>query len=179
MNLNIIIYGRGGQGAKSAGQVLAEAFALEGKYIKAFPEYGPERTGAPVRAYIKVSNNFIKDYEPITSADYILVIDKFIAHSENFYQKTKKETKFILNSTKIPKNKEFKNYLINANKISQEKLGDIKPNTIMLGVFIKISNSVKLDSVKKAFTNLFKDKLDEQKIKANLDLIDLGYNSIK
>ena len=159
----IILVGRGGQGAKSAGQIIA-LVASKNNEVQAFPEFGPERTGAPTKAYVRISKEKIRTTEPIQKADYIIVVDGTIDISDI---KLKDGGKIIKNSKNdIP-----------ATKIAEKILGKNKPNTVLLGAFCK---TAKMD--KKAFISSIKEvfgrKLSEEMLKKNIKCFEEGYDLV-
>ena len=178
-NLEIIFYGRGGLGAKTAAQILAEAANLEEKNIQAFPEYGPERRGAPVRSFVRISNKHIRIHEPILNPDYIVVIDSnlfdVIDNLKEF------NGTYIINTNKskehfkkILKNKKY--ILIDGTKIAQENLKINNPNIVLIGTLIKQSGIIKLNSVEKIIEEEFRKKGKEHFIKPNIKCLNEGYN---
>ena len=158
----IILVGRGGQGAKSAAQIIALAAAEKGLYVQAFPEYGPERTGAPTKSYVRISNKKIRTNEPLKNADYIIIIDDTI-NVEDI--KLKEKGIIIKNSEKdIP-----------ATQIAEKILGKNKPNIVLLGAFCK---KAKMD--KKTFISAIKEvfgrKLSKEMIQKNIKCFEKGYS---
>ena len=158
----IILVGRGGQGAKSAAQIIALSAAKKDLYVQAFPEYGPERTGAPTKAYVRISEKQIRTVEPIIDADYIILIDPTINISD---LKLKTGGKIIRNSKDdVP-----------ATQIAEKILGKNKPNTVLLGNFCK---KEKMD--KKAFISSIKEvfgrKLSEEMLEKNKKCFEEGYS---
>lgn len=183
----IIIHGRGGQGAKSAAQILAEAALSEGKEIQTFPEYGPERTGAPMKAFVRISNQKIITYESITTPDHIIVIDPgLISLKELILEGITEKTKLFLNSKetkealkqKLNLNQNREIYSIDANSIAIKHLRINKSNMPMLGAFIKVTNIVSLESLINSFKQIFKGKLSEEMIEANINCIKEAYNEV-
>lgn len=189
MVIEIRIHGRGSQGAKTAGQLLAEAALLEGKNIQASPEFGPERSGAPVKSYVKISDKEIKSYAPIKHAEVVAVIDPSLIDEEAIYETLAKSCILIVNCRRnrcdlcILVRKHFKghHYRVDASKIALETLGKDIPNTVLLGALVKISKEkiVKLDSLKKIvkehFIKIGKEDVAEKNVKA----LERGYNEVE
>ena len=98
--LEIRIHGRGGQGAKTASQFIAEAALGEGKNIQAFPEYGPERAGAPMKAYTRISDKQITTYAPVVNPDVVIVIDPTLVKSANVTEGLTDDGILIVNTPK-------------------------------------------------------------------------------
>ena len=139
-------HGRGGQGAKTASLLLADAAFNTGKYIQGFPEYGPERMGAPITAYNRISDTPITIHSNIYEPDYVVVVDDTLLESVNVTAGLKKEGAIVINTTKSPdevrgllKGYEGKVCTIDAKTISIDTLGKYFPNTPMLAALGKVS----------------------------------------
>ncbi|MCI8587939.1 MAG: pyruvate synthase, partial [Clostridia bacterium] len=139
-------HGRGGQGAKTASLLLADAAFNTGKYIQGFPEYGPERMGAPITAYNRISDEPITIHSNIYEPDYVVVVDDTLLEAVNVTAGLKKDGAIIINTTK--KYDDFKDnlkgydgnvYCIDARKVSIEALGKYFPNTPMLAAIVKVT----------------------------------------
>jgi len=142
-------HGRGGQGAKTAALLLADAAFNTGKYVQGFPEYGPERMGAPITAYNRISDERCTIHSNIYEPDYVVVMDETLLSAVDVTKGLKEEGAIIINSEKDAghikaKLKSFKGKvcLVNARKISEETLGRNFPNTPMLGALVKISGLI-------------------------------------
>ena len=142
-------HGRGGQGAKTASLLLADAAFNTGKYIQGFPEYGPERMGAPITAYNRISTKLITIHSNIYEPDYVVVVDDTLIESVDVTAGLKKTGAIVINTTKDGeylkkhlKGYEGEIYKIDARKISMETLGKYFPNTPMLASIVKVSNVV-------------------------------------
>ena len=140
-------HGRGGQGAKTASLLLADVAFNTGKYIQGFPEYGPERMGAPITAYNRISDEKITIHSNIYEPDYVVVVDDTLLTSVNVTSGLKENGAIIVNTTKSPD--EIKPFLkgyagkvctIDAKTISKETLGKYFPNMPMLAAVIKVCN---------------------------------------
>ena len=139
-------HGRGGQGAKTASLLLADAAFNTGKYIQGFPEYGPERMGAPITAYNRISNDPITIHSNIYEPDYVVVVDDTLLETVDVAAGLKETGAIIINTTKdndylIKALNGYKGeiYKIDAKKISIEALGKYFPNTPMLAAIVKVS----------------------------------------
>ena len=139
-------HGRGGQGAKTASLLLADAAFNTGKYIQGFPEYGPERMGAPITAYNRISDTPITIHSNIYEPDYVVVVDDTLLTSVPVTAGLKKDGAIVINTTKTPeqlkevlKGYEGAVYTIDARKISEEALGKYFPNTPMLAAIVKVA----------------------------------------
>jgi len=142
-------HGRGGQGAKTASLLLADVAFNTGKYVQGFPEYGPERMGAPITAYNRISDERCTIHSNIYDPDYVVVIDETLLSAVDVTKGLKAEGAIIVNSEKDPAQikEKLKGYkgkvcVVNARKISEETLGKYFPNTPMLGAVIKVSGII-------------------------------------
>ena len=142
-------HGRGGQGAKTASLLLADAAFNTGKYIQGFPEYGPERMGAPITAYNRISNTPIRIHSNIYEPDYVVVVDDSLLEAVDVTAGLKPDGAIVINTTK--RGNELKPllngytgdvYTIDARKISLETLGKYFPNTPMLAAIVKVSGVI-------------------------------------
>ncbi len=177
--LEIRWHGRGGQGAKTAMLLLADVAFNTGKYIQGFPEYGPERMGAPLVAYNRISDERITLHSAIYEPDYVVVVDDTLLGVVDTTAGLKKEGAIVVNSTKSPEEirpllngYEGRIYTIDARTISMETLGKYFPNTPMLGAIVKVTGVMEekafvddmVDSFKKKFSH--KPQVVEGNIKA-------------
>ena len=142
-------HGRGGQGAKTAALLLADAAFNTGKYVQGFPEYGPERMGAPITAYNRISTERSTVHSNIYFPDFVVVVDETLLSSVDVTAGLKTEGAIVINSSKSPEQLRplLKGYAgrvctIDAGKISEEELGKNFPNTPMLAAIVKVSGVV-------------------------------------
>ena len=181
-------HGRGGQGAKTASLLLADAAFNTGKYIQGFPEYGPERMGAPLTAYNRISTSPIRIHSNIYEPDYVVVVDDTLLESVDVTNGLKENGAIIINTTKnaedlIPLLKEYKGnvYTIDARKISEECLGKYFPNTPMLAAIVKVSNIMTdeefLNHMKDSFNHKFAKK--PEVIEGNMKALEFALKDIK
>lgn len=171
---SIIIYGRGGQGAKTLAQIIAEAGMIEGFNIQAFPEYGPERRGAPVRSFVRLSKQKIRKHYPVTHPDYLIIMDEDLLETNKEICKYK--CPIIINSKK-KHFKTYKNaYVIDASKIATELIKINSPNIVLVGVFLKIFKKIKPENVKQIIKEEFTNKNKKHVIEPNYKCLDKGYN---
>ena len=178
-------HGRGGQGAKTAAQFLAEAAMEDGKYIQAFPEYGPERAGAPIRTYTRISSKPINLHCGVDSPEYVVVIDPTLVSStvvEGLGDKgillvnTNESIDAMRKKTGFKKGKVA---TVDATRISLDTLGRPMPNMPMLGALLKIVPLVKLDALYKKTKAKFLMKIGEEKTNANISGIKQAYEQVK
>ena len=158
-------HGRGGQGAKTASLLLADAAFNTGKYIQGFPEYGPERMGAPITAYNRISNKPINIHSNIYYPDYVVVVDDSLLDCVDVTSGLKPDGAIVINTTKDATNikQKLKNYngsiyKIDARKISLETLGKYFPNTSMLAAIVKVADIMPEDVFLKDMEGSFRHK---------------------
>ena len=145
-------HGRGGQGAKTASLLLADAAFNTGKYVQGFPEYGPERMGAPITAFNRISDERCHLHCNIYEPDYVVVVDATLLTAVDVTSGLKKGGAILINSSKSPEELrpllsgyEGAVYTIDAGSISEEELGRNFPNTPMLGAVVKGSGLIPED----------------------------------
>ena len=181
-------HGRGGQGAKTASLLLADAAFNTGKYIQGFPEYGPERMGAPITAYNRISNNPITLHWNIYDPDYVVVGDDSLIESVDVTAGLKKEGAIVINSSKTVeelkehlKGYEGKVYTIDARKISMETLGKYFPNTPMLAAIVKVTGIMSDEEFIANMEGSFKHKFARKPevIEGNMNAIKQTLSSIQ
>ena len=158
-------HGRGGQGAKTASLLLADAAFNTGKYIQGFPEYGPERMGAPIVAYNRISNKPITIHSNIYEPDYVVVVDDTLLDCVDVTAGLKESGAIIINSTKTNEElaKKLENYngaiyKIDAKEISEAALGKYFPNTPMLAAIVKVSGIMSDEDFLNDMVGSFKHK---------------------
>ena len=158
-------HGRGGQGAKTACLLLADAAFNTGKYIQGFPEYGPERMGAPITAYNRISNNPITIHSAIYEPNYVVVVDDTLLDSVDVTAGLKEDGAIVINTTQDAetiksKLKGYKGevYAIDARSISIEALGKYFPNTPMLAAIVKVTGVIPEDTFLSDMEGSFKHK---------------------
>lgn len=173
-------HGRGGQGAKTASLLLAEAAFNTGMYIQGFPEYGPERMGAPITAYNRVSTDELTIHSNIYEPDFVVVVDETLLKVVDCTAGLKKEGGIVINTKKTPeeiraelKGYEGKVYTIDARTISEETLGAYFPNTPMLAAVVKVSGVLEVEQFVKDMEGSFKHKFASkpQVIDKNMDAL--------
>ncbi len=181
-------HGRGGQGAKTASLLLADAAFNTGKYIQGFPEYGPERMGAPITAYNRISSKPITIHSNIYEPDYVVVVDDTLLESVDVTAGLKDSGAIVINTTKEDEEikKELKGYngdiyKIDARKISEEALGRYFPNTPMLAAIVKVSGIMTdeelLNDMKGSFKHKFAKK--PEVIEGNMKALEMALSSVK
>ncbi|MEB3780068.1 MAG: 2-oxoacid:acceptor oxidoreductase family protein [Desulfurococcales archaeon] len=164
-------HGRGGQGAVTAATVLAEAAVMEGLYAQAFPEFGAERRGAPVKAYNRVGNSPIRTRAPIRNPDVVVVLDTSLP-PDLYMPGLKEDGYLIVNIGLAPE--EFKSKLginvkvaaVNATKIALDVLGVPIVNMAMLGALLRVTKVVGLKSIEDAVMETFGGRIGEKNVEA-------------
>ena len=158
-------HGRGGQGAKTASLLLSDAAFNTGKYVQGFPEYGPERMGAPITAYNRISDQRSTVHSNIYFPDYVVVVDETLLSAVDVTAGLKKEGAIVINSSKSPaelrpllKGYEGRVCTIDAGKISEEELGKNFPNTPMLAAIVRVSGVIGEEEFIKDMEGSFKHK---------------------
>jgi len=158
-------HGRGGQGTKTASLLLADAAFNTGKYVQGFPEYGPERMGAPVTAFNRISDERCTIHSNIYEPDYVVVVDETLLSSVDVTNGLKESGAIIINSVKKPEDlrpvlKGYKGRVctLDARTISEETLGSYFPNTPMLAAVVKVSGIIPEDEFITDMEGSFKHK---------------------
>ena len=180
-------HGRGGQGTVTAAKVLADACLSGGRQVQAFPEYGPERAGAPLRAYNRVSEKTLRMHCPVLNPGVVCVVDATLLDAINVAEGAKDDAVFIVNTSKDPKTVREKLkakpsqrvFTVDATKIAIDTIGRPMPNSSMLGAVNKaisiVPMEVLLDDVKGSFGKKFAQKI----IDGNLAAVKRGYEEVK
>lgn len=181
-------HGRGGQGAKTASLLLADAAFNTGKYIQGFPEYGPERMGAPITAYNRISSTPITVHSNIYEPDYVVVVDDTLLETVDVTAGLKETGGIVINTTK---NEEYLKkalkgytgniYTIDARKISMETLGKYFPNTPMLASIVKVTNIMTDEELIKDMCSSFKHKFAKKPevIEGNMNALKMALQEVK
>jgi len=180
-------HGRGGQGTVTAAKVLADACLSGGRYVQAFPEYGPERAGAPLRAYNRISENVIRMYCPVLHPQVVAVADATLLDAIDVTYGTKDDSIFIVNTSKDPKEIRKKInakptqrvFTIDATRIAVENIGRPLPNASMLGAISKATDIVDMDTLLKNVKKSFGKKFSQKIIDGNLNATKSGYEEVK
>lgn len=180
-------HGRGGQGAKTASLLLADAAFNTGKYIQGFPEYGPERMGAPITAYNRIGNTPITVHSNIYEPDFVVVVDDTLLETVDVTAGLKADGAIVINTTKDDdylKNtlNSYKGsiYKIDARSISEEALGRYFPNTPMLAAIVKVSGIMTEEAFLNDMIGSFKHKFAKKPevIEGNMKALELALNQV-
>lgn len=171
----IIIFARAGQGAITTAQILGTSLVKEGLYAYAFPHFGAARMGAPMNAFLRYDKNPIRLRTRIKLADYSLVVDETLFYEEDPKNYLKENGICIINSQKKWSSLSNKKIIsVPANKISQETIGKIFANTVLIGSLAAICEDFKIEMLEEAIKERFKG---EAQI-LNLKLLKAGYEYI-
>lgn len=186
----VIFFARGGQGAKTTAEILAQTGTKEEKFVQAFPNFGPERSGAPTKTYLRISDNEIRTHEPVIDPDVVVVLDDTLLDSQDVSFNLDKNEALIINTlmseneirakiTEVSKRKyEGKIHVIDASGISLEIVGQPRPNTVILGKLVRVTEIVHLESVVSEFRNIFEAKIGKEVCDKNILAIEKAYDSI-
>jgi len=180
-------HGRGGQGTVTAAKVLADACLSTGKNVQAFPEYGPERAGAPLRAYNRISNRELRVHCPVLKPNVVIVADPTLIESIDVLEGAPEDAILIVNTAKDPSEVRGKTgakdsqkvYTVDATKISLETIGRNLPNACMLGALARVSGIVPLDTLLEDIKGSFGSKFSEKIITGNLEAAKRGFEEVK
>jgi pyruvate ferredoxin oxidoreductase gamma subunit len=186
--LEIRWHGRGGQGAKTAALMLAETAAKMGKYVQGFPEYGPERMGAPMLAFNRISDNPIHIHSNVVNPDIVIVLDSTLIGKVDVTDGVPEDGVYIINTTKAPEDVRKKLKLnggkiftVDANQISLDTIKRAIPNTPLMGALIRATGIMPYDK----FMEIMKDELSKkfknkpEVIDGNIKAIERAYQEVK
>lgn len=178
-------HGRGGQGAVTASEILAEAALEEGKYFQAFPDYGPERMGAPIRAYTRIGNSPIRQHCQISEPDAVVVLDPTLIGAVDFTDGVKEQGVLVVNTPLSPselKSKlgcdKCKVFTVDATRIALDTIGRNIPNTPMIGALLKALDVVNKESVRGEIGKRLEARGGKEVAKANIEAFERAYNEV-
>lgn len=181
-------HGRGGQGAKTASLLLADVAFNTGKFVQGFPEYGPERMGAPITAYNRISDIQIRVHSNIYEPQFVVVVDETLIDTVDVTKGLKKEGAIIVNTEKSPdeirkslKGYEGGVYTIDARSISERALGKYFPNMPMLASIVKVSKIMPEDTFMEEMKGSFKHKFASKPevIEGNMKALEMSLQEVK
>jgi pyruvate ferredoxin oxidoreductase gamma subunit len=180
-------HGRGGQGTVTAAKVLADACLSGGRHVQAFPEYGPERAGAPLRAYNRISSKELRMHCPVLKPKVVSVVDATLIDSINVGDGATEDAIFVVNTsrdpqeikTKLKASSGQKVYTIDATKIAMDCIGRALPNAPMLGAICKVTGLVGLDHLLDDVRQSFGKKFAQKIIDGNLEATRRGYEEVR
>lgn len=181
-------HGRGGQGAKTAALLLADVAFKTGKYVQGFPEYGPERMGAPITAYNRIGDSEIRVHSNIYHPNFVVVVDEGLLESVDVAKGIKDGGAVVVNSSRSPEEvrneiRDFdgKVYTIDAKKVSVTCLGKYFPNTPMLAAAVKISGVMEKDEFLREMEASFMHKFASKPevIEGNMNALKMAFEEVK
>ncbi len=181
-------HGRGGQGAKTAALLLAEVAFQTGKFVQGFPEYGPERMGAPITAYDRISDKEIRTHSNIYEPDYVVVVDETLLKDIDVAAGLKEDGAILVNSSRpaaevaaMIRNYNGRVHVIDAGKISLETLGKNIPNTPLLAAIIKIADIMDeelfMSKMRASFEHKFASK--PEVIEGNMKALEMALKEVQ
>ena len=169
--IEVRFHGRGGQGAVTCCELMAQAAIAEGRYAQAFPSFGPERRGAPLQAYLRISDEPIRLREKIYEPDVVVVLDPALVATGNVKEGLKAGGTMVANSSKSAKEVRGecgfggRTAVVDATKIAEEELGVPITNTTMLGALLKAASLVERKSMDDPMNHRF-GRLAEKNLKS-------------
>ena len=180
-------HGRGGQGAKTAALLLADVAFKTGQNVQGFPEYGPERMGAPITAFNRISKDKIRVHSNIYEPDYVVVVDETLLHSVNVTDGLKEEGAIIINTPRskeevLPQLNGYKGRVvtIDARAISEQTLGKNFPNKPMLAATVAVTKVLERDQfindMRASFEHKFAKK--PEVIDGNMKALEMAYEAV-
>ncbi|MGE5239650.1 MAG: 2-oxoacid:acceptor oxidoreductase family protein [Chloroflexota bacterium] len=180
-------HGRGGQGTVTAAKVFADACLSGGRHVQAFPEYGPERSGAPLRAYNRVSSREIRMHCPVLKPQIVVVVDPTLVEAINVGDGAPEDARFIINSPvdpaemrkKIKALPTQKVFTVDATKISIESIGRPMPNSPMVGALAHVSGLVSKEGIVDDVRRSFGKKFSQRIIDGNIVATTRGYEEVR
>lgn len=186
-NVEIRWHGRGGQGTVTAAKVFADACLSGGRDVQAFPEYGPERAGAPLRAFNRVSDKELRTHCPVKNPGVVVVVDATLLDAIDVTEGALDNAAIIVNTQKEPK--EIREKIkakptqrvitVDASTIAVETIGRQMPNSPMIGTVTMATKLLPLESVLEDVKKSFGKKFSQKIIDGNLEAVKRGYTEVK
>ena len=181
-------HGRGGQGAKTAALLLADVAFKTGKHVQGFPEYGPERMGAPINAYNRISSDVIRVHSNIYDPDFVAVVDETLLHTVDVTAGLKKEGAIIVNTAKskeeiMPQLNGYEGRVvtIDARTISEEALGKYFPNSPMLAAVVATTGVMPKETFLHEMRASYKHKFAKKPevIDGNMKALEMAFAAVE
>lgn len=181
-------HGRGGQGAKTAALLLADVAFKTGKHVQGFPEYGPERMGAPITAYNRISSDVIRVHSNIYDPDFVAVVDETLLHTVDVTAGLKKEGAIIVNTAKskeeiMPQLNGYEGRVvtIDARTISEEALGKYFPNSPMLAAVVATTGVMPKETFLHEMRASYKHKFTKKPevIDGNMKALEMAFAAVE
>lgn len=186
-SLEIRWHGRGGQGAKTAALLLADVAFETGKHVQGFPEYGPERMGAPITAYNRISDDVIRLHTNIYEPDYVVVVDETLLESVDVTAGLSKDGAILVNTARSAEEirpelngYEGRVYTVDARRISVDALGKYFPNSPMLGAIVRVCDIMEKERFFSEMQKLFQHKFAKkpEMIEGNMKALETAYTEV-
>ena len=186
--LEIRWHGRGGQGAKTAALLLADVCFMNGKYVQGFPEYGPERMGAPITAYNRISDRELRVHSNIYDPDYVVVVDETLLEDIDVTAGLNPNGAIVINTTRTKdeiihhlKHYQGRVYTIDARKISEEALGKYFPNSPMLAAIVAVTGVIERDTFLSQMRESYRHKFAKKPevIEGNMQALTVAYDEVR
>jgi pyruvate ferredoxin oxidoreductase gamma subunit len=185
-NVEIRWHGRGGQGTVTAAKVFADACLSGGRHVQAFPEYGPERAGAPLRAFNRISDRELRLHCPVKNPNIVVVVDATLLDSIDVAAGVPDNAAFIVNSSKDPKELRAKLrakpsqrvITVDATKIAVDTIGRPMPNAALIGAVTKVSGLISIEAAMMDVEKSFGKKFSRRIIEGNIDATKRGYEEV-
>jgi len=179
-------HGRGGQGAKTASYLLAESAAGDGRYVQAYPEYGAERAGAPIRSYTRISNRPIRSHSGVRHPNVVVVLDPTLLAAVNVAEGVEPGGSILVNSEDTPEQvkqrlnvRDIRVYTVPATRIAMETLRRPIPNTPMIGALVKVMGTLTIDQIKEDTRKRFSLRFRPEIVEANVNALQMAYEQVK
>lgn len=179
-------HGRGGQGTVTAAKVLADACLSGGRNVQAFPEYGPERAGAPLRAYNRISEKTLRMHCPVLEPKVVSIVDATLIEAVDVTGGATDDAIFVVNTSKDPKSVRAalkvkdsqKVFTVDATKIAVDTIGRPMPNSPMLAAVCAVSGLVTLEHLLEDVKKSFGKKFSQKVIDGNLEACRRGFSEV-
>jgi pyruvate ferredoxin oxidoreductase gamma subunit len=179
-------HGRGGQGAKTAAFLLAESLIEQGKYAQGFPDYGPERMGAPIRGYNRISDQPVRRHCDVRNPDIVVVLDPTLIGTDDMTSGLPEDGVVLVNSGKSPaelrqalKLEGRKVYTVDAEGIALKEIGRPIPNSPMIGALLKVRALADIKKMEAILAKKFAGKFSDKIVQGNLTAMRRGYEEVK
>jgi pyruvate ferredoxin oxidoreductase gamma subunit len=184
--LEIRWHGRGGQGAKTAAFLLAEALVEQGKFSQGFPDYGPERMGAPIRAYNRVSDKPVRLHCDVKNPSIVVVLDPTLIGTGDITSGLSADGTVLVNSPSAPQEvrKQLgidggRVFTIDATGIALKEIGRPIPNSPMIGALLKVTDLAEIESMAKIIGKKFEGKFSQDIVDGNVKAMRRAYDEVK
>lgn len=185
-NVEIRWHGRGGQGTVTAAKVFADACLSGGRHVQAFPEYGPERAGAPLRAFNRISDRELRLHCPVLNPDIVVVVDATLLDSIDIAAGVSDDGAFIINSSRDPRELREKLhakasqrvFTIDATKVAVDTIGRPMPNATLVGALTRVSGLITIEAAMLDVEKSFGKKFSRKIIEGNIDATKRGYEEV-